>query len=89
MVQQRDDTDAETQALQVLAWALGNDNRRDRLLAMTGMTPDDLRARAGSREVLGAVMGWLANHEPDLLAASEDLQIRPEQLAATYQELSR
>lgn len=83
------DDDAETMALQVLVWALGDDDRRDRLLAMTGMTPDDLRARAGSRDLLSAVMGWLANHEPDLIAAASELNIRPEQLAATYQELSR
>ncbi|MEO1046288.1 MAG: DUF3572 domain-containing protein [Pseudomonadota bacterium] len=88
MAREQHQDDAETVALQVLAWALTNDARRGRLLAITGMTPDDIRARAGSRELLGAVMGWLANHEPDLLAASDDLQIGPEQLAASYQELN-
>lgn len=89
MAHSTDQSDAEIIALQILAWALGDDDRRNRLLSMTGMTPDDLRARAGSREVLGAVMGWLANHEPDLLAAAADLHITPEHLAATYQELTR
>jgi len=68
-------------ALQVLAWVIQDDNRSQRLLDMTGLTVDDLRARAGSTEVLAAVMGWLAAHEPDLLTAADDLSIAPERLA--------
>jgi hypothetical protein len=78
---------ADVIALQVLAWVIGDDNRSQRLLDMTGLSVDDLRERAGSSEVLSAVMGWLASHEPDVLAASDDLKIPPEYLARAIYEL--
>ena len=78
---------ADIIALQVLAWVLSDDNRSQRLLDMTGLSVDDLRERAGSAEVLSALMGWLASHEPDLLAASDDLNIAPGHLARAIHQL--
>ena len=40
--------DAELLGLQALAWTLGEQARADRLIATTGLYPDDLRARAGA-----------------------------------------
>lgn len=78
---------ADIIALQVLAWVIADDNRSQRLLDMTGLSIDDLRERAGSNEVLSALMGWLASHEPDLLAAADDLNIPPEHLAQAIHQL--
>jgi hypothetical protein len=50
---------------------------RRRLLALTGLTPDDLRARLGERSVLAAILGFLEAHEPDLVACAEALGCLP------------
>ena len=71
---------AEGLALQALVWTLGEQDRAERLLAVTGLDPDDLRARAGEPAVLSAVLGFLENYEPDLIACAESLGVRPEAL---------
>ncbi|AZI36477.1 DUF3572 family protein [Caenibius tardaugens NBRC 16725] len=76
-------------ALSVLGWILSDEDRAARLLALTGMTPDVLRAGLTDPAVLGAVMEFLAAHEPDLIAAAAALDIAPEKLAAAGRELTR
>jgi len=74
-------------ALRALAWTLLDGDRAARLLAVTGLTPEDLRARAATRPVLAAVLGFLEGHQPDLLACAEDLDVGPETLAAARVKL--
>ncbi|WP_370385504.1 DUF3572 domain-containing protein [Novosphingobium sp. EMRT-2] len=74
-------------ALQALGWVLADGGRADRFLALTGLTPESLRAGLGDSSVLGAVMDFLANHESDLVAAAEALDIAPEALAAIREKL--
>lgn len=56
--------------------------RAERLLALTGLTADDLRAGLGDPAVLGAVLEFLASYEPDLMAAADSLGVEPATLAA-------
>lgn len=74
-------------ALGALGWILADSARADRLLALTGLTPDALRAGLGDPGVLGAVLDFLASHEPDLLAAAEELGIEPAALMAARERL--
>ena len=67
-------------ALGALAWVLTDQARADRLLALTGLSPDNLRARADDAGVLGAILAFLEAHEPDLVACAAALDCRPEQL---------
>ena len=85
----RSDTieDAATLALRALVWTLADPDRADRLLAVTGIDPDDLRERIGERPVLAASLGYLLNYEPDLIACAEELEVRPETLARAAEEL--
>lgn len=76
-------------ALQALAWTLADPARAERLLALTGLTPDSLRARAADPATLAAVLGFLGAHEPDLIACAGALGIAPERLAAAAGELER
>ncbi len=69
-------------ALGALGWILGDSARADRLLALTGLTPDALRDGLGDPAVLGAVLEFLASHEPDLLAAAEAVGVEPATLMA-------
>ncbi|WP_374406885.1 DUF3572 family protein [Pelagerythrobacter sp.] len=67
---------------------LQDDDRAQRLLSLTGLTPDILRERLTDRQVLGAVLEFLANHEPDLVLAADALNVAPEKLIAAHRELS-
>ena len=66
---------------------LGDAPRAERLLALTGLTVDDLRSGLGDPAVLGAVLDFLAAHEPDLVAAAEDLGVKPAELMAARERL--
>lgn len=85
----QDTNDAETLALAALGWALGEPARAQRLLALTGLSPEDLRARIGDRSVLAAALGFLEAHEPDLVAAADELGIPPAELVEARRMLER
>jgi hypothetical protein len=72
--------DHEIIALSALAWTLGDPARAERLIALTGLDPDDLRTRVTDPTVLDAVLGFLEGHEPDLIACAAALSIKPQAL---------
>ncbi len=74
-------------ALSALAWILADQPRAERLLALTGLDAEELRTRAGEPALLAAVLGFLASHEPDLLACADALEVEPEALVIAQQEL--
>lgn len=80
--------EAEILGLRALGWVLSDDSRASRLLALTGLDADQLRARVGDPVLLTATAEFLAAHEPDLLACAEALDVPPEQLAALTEGLS-
>ncbi len=67
---------------------LADRDRADRLLALTGLTPDILRDRLTERSTLAAVLDYLAGHEPDLMLAADALNVAPERLIAARQDLA-
>ena len=75
-------------ALEALGWALIDEKRAERLLSLTGLTPDRLRHGLDNRAVQGAVLDFLANHEPDLIAAADALNTTPENLVAAARTLN-
>lgn len=76
-------------ALSALGWLLEDADRAQRLLSLTGLDPDNLRAGLGDPAVLAAVMEFLANYEPDLLRCAEALAVAPEELVSAARELAR
>ena len=81
--------DDATLALRALIWTLAEPDRAQRLLAVTGIDPADLRARIRDRAVLAATLGFLLGHEPDLVACADDLGVAPAALAAVHGSLER
>ena len=79
--------DPQALALGALGWVLGDGQRADRLLALTGLDAVALRAGLGDPAVLGAVLEFLASHEPDLVAAAQHLGIEPADLMAAKERL--
>lgn len=66
---------------------LADSERAERLLSLTGLTPEILRDQLTDRGTLAAVLDYLAGHEPDLLLAADALNVAPERLAAARAEL--
>ena len=78
---------AQTLALMALGWTLSDGARADRLLALTGLDSDMLRDGLGNAAVLGAVLGFLADHEPDLVDCAQELGVDPADLIAAREAL--
>ena len=81
--------DAAGLALRALGWILSDPLRAQRLLDLTGLTPDGLRASLAEPGTLTAVLDFLASHEPDLTAAAEALDVDPAQFGAARERLGR
>lgn len=80
--------DPEILALQALGWVLQHEERAQRLLALTGLDPRDLRSGLEDPAMLSSLIGFLANHEPDLVACAEAIGVPPEQLAQAAHQLN-
>ena len=83
------DADPLSVALQALAVTLSDERRAMRLLDLSGLTPDDLRHRAGDPALLAAVLRFLEAHEPDLMAVASEIGCKPEALVAARERLER
>lgn len=79
--------DPHALALGALGWVLSDGDRAARFLALTGLTPDSLRASLAEQSTLTAVIEFLCAHEPDLIAAADVLGVEPATLAATRERL--
>jgi len=66
---------------------LGEQDRAERFLSLTGLTPEDLRASLGQPATLSAVLEFLCQHEPDLLGAADALDVSPQTLVAARERL--
>lgn len=78
---------ASSMAFQALAWALMDEVRAERLLALTGLTPEGLRTTINERGTQAAILSFLEAHEPDLVACANVIGVPPQALVAARQEL--
>lgn len=85
----RNTTDPSALALAALGWLLGDGERGQRFLDLTGLTPESLRGAIGDISTHRAVFDFLESHEPDLIAAADALNVPPQVLARAAQELGR
>ena len=67
---------------------LSDDDRAQRFLGLTGLTPQSLRSALAEPETHRAVLDFLCSHEPDLVAAAESLDIAPSELAAARDRIA-
>jgi hypothetical protein len=75
-------------ALSALGWVLADEDHADRLLALTGVSPEELRDRIGEHEVLAAILDFVLQHEPDTLACAASLGVTPQALVAAHAKLA-
>ncbi|HEX8217311.1 MAG TPA: DUF3572 family protein [Allosphingosinicella sp.] len=88
-IEETNERDPSPLALAALAWTLADGARAERLLALTGLAPEDLRTGLGDRVILAAILRFLEAHEPDLIACASDLGISPAELVEARDELER
>jgi len=71
--------EAQTVALQALAHLASEPEALDRFLALTGIEPQELaaKARAGDTALLSAVLQHYLNFEPDLIAFCNAAMVKP------------
>ena len=81
--------DPSTLALMALGWCVQDSARADRLLGLTGLTTNDLRARIAEPALQAAVLGFLEAHEPDLIECADAIGVAPAALVAARAELER
>jgi hypothetical protein len=81
--------DPQALALGALGWLLADGARADRLLSLTGLTPEALRAGLGDPATLVAVLDFLCAHEPDLVGAAEAMDVTPAALVSAREALAR
>ena len=81
------DNDPVALALAALAATISDERRAQRFIDLTGIGTDELRRRAGEPDLLAALLRFLEAHEPDLLAVSERLGVKPVYLVEARQQL--
>lgn len=82
-------TQAETIALQGLAYLAGQPEEMERFLRLSGLEVEDLRARAGDNELLAAVVGFLLGQDSLTTGFCESAELDPRILHAVQHVLSR
>ncbi|HEX8525457.1 DUF3572 family protein [Allosphingosinicella sp.] len=88
-IQETNEDGAGALALGAVGWTLAEPARAERLLALTGLTPEDLRGGLGEPAMLAAILRYLEAHEPDLLACAEALDTSPAALVEARRILER
>lgn len=71
-----------------LSWVLQDGDRAERLLSLTGLAPDHLRSALDQPAVLASILDFLANHESDLIAACDALELPRESIVAARNRLA-
>ena len=79
--------EAASMAFQALAWALMEEARAERLLSLTGLTPEGLRGSINERGTQAAILSFLEAHEPDLIACAAIIGVSPAVMVQARQEL--
>ncbi|MBY0561231.1 MAG: DUF3572 domain-containing protein [Hyphomicrobium sp.] len=80
--------DAESLALQVLAFLLADPNQTSRFLSLTGLSPDDLRGVASSSELQAAMFEYILSDEGLLLSFCQEAGIDPAIMGPAHQLLT-
>ena len=69
---------SEILALNALAWLSTQETLIERFCALAGLAPSDLLVEAERSETLAAVLDFLLQDEPSLLAFCDDQDIAPD-----------
>ncbi|MBO9581758.1 MAG: DUF3572 domain-containing protein [Sphingobium sp.] len=74
-------------ALRVVGWTVSEQGRAERMLSLTGLDPQTLRENLTHPATLRAMLDFVLDHEPDLIACAHHLAVKPEAIAAARRNL--
>lgn len=74
-------------AVEILAWLAGEPELLSRFSALTGVNVGELRALSQSPGFESAMIGFIAGHEPTLMAFCHDCNVKPESVSYAWQKL--
>ena len=80
---------AEALAIAALGWLAADEERLDRFLALSGLTPQTLRRAAAAPDFLASVLDHILAHEPTLLAFAADEKRDPAEVERDRHRLDR
>jgi hypothetical protein len=75
---------AEALALEGLTFLAADSERLERFVALTGLSPDNLRATGSAPDFLVGVLDYIAGDEPLLLAFAANCQIDPAEIMRAW-----
>jgi hypothetical protein len=78
---------AETIALQALAWLASEEDHLARFMGLAGLSVDELRARASEPAFLGGVLDFVLENEALLVAFAQAAELKPEAVARVRRQL--
>lgn len=76
-------------ALHVIGWIVTDEKRAERMLSLTGLDPASLREGLGQPAVLAALLDFVLDHEPDLIACADALGVKPAAIVAARAAILR
>jgi adenine/guanine phosphoribosyltransferase-like PRPP-binding protein len=83
----RSDEETVALALNVVAWAVSDQTRAERILSLTGLDPQTLRENLTQPATLRAMLDFVLDHEPDLIACAAAIGVAPGEIAAARRSL--
>jgi hypothetical protein len=81
---QPDRPEAEAIALQALSFLATDEQRLGNFLRLTGISPEELRAQAGSNGMAAAILEYLLSDESLLLVFAAESGVAPEVIAPAH-----
>jgi len=79
----------ETLALRLIGWIVSDVARADRMVALTGLSRDDLRTSVGNPALSVALRDFVINPGRALVACAEALGVAPANLVAARERIGR
>ena len=74
-------------AIEILVWLVGEPELLSRFSALTGVDIGELRALSESPGFEQAMIGFIAAHEPTLMAFCHECDVKPETISRAWQKL--
>ncbi|UTW57024.1 DUF3572 domain-containing protein [Kordiimonas sp. SCSIO 12603] len=74
-------------AFKAIGFIVGDDTLRDRFLALSGLSPDEIRANLAEVDFQASILDFLISNEPDLILFAEETGEKPENIVHAWRAL--
>lgn len=78
---------AYSYAFAAIGHIMQKDDLRDRFMALSGLSPDNIKENIEDPAFLASILEFFINHEPDLIALAEDQNVAPETIVKAWRSL--